>query len=238
MWLRGHKKPLAKLIIRGVKMMNNKDFNHKIFERNKKIEEYNKQAKKDFEKYGGIDLLTKYIMSETLSPIEDYGNVVNIIRSNYHKLISGKLLIIGAYSATNWLSSQNELLAILELMYDHMPNTEKAIIHYLKADNIYVKNSLKENSKYLFELHKSISFTDVPFVNNHRRIAEISSGSDAKKHYNTALLNIQKVYSEDEISELASLEALLNPQSFINEFILGTHISSVIYEEIKNKLQT
>lgn len=217
--------------------MKDEQINVRAQERGKVVSALNIKCRCDFEKNGGIDNLTQYVMSETIAPIEDYVNVVNIIRSNYCAQISGELLIIGAYLATQWTSSENELLTILELMYEHMPNKEKAIIHYLKADRIYVKNGLKENAEYLSELHKSLEFTDVLFVNNRRRIAELSSGNEARKYYREALSNVQKVYSQEEMSETTSLEDLLSPQSFINEFILGTYISSLTYEEIKEKME-
>lgn len=214
--------------------MNNANFNITVNEHNKNIEAYNKKAKESFEKYGGIDLLTKYVMSETLAPIEDYENVANIIRSNYHRCISGKLLIIGAYSVINWSSSENELLGILNLMYEYLPDEERAIIHYLNASQAYVRNDLKENEECMIELRKTLNFS-MPFVYNRCRIAECSTKEEAKKYYREALDNVQEIFLEENIMKLP-LEHFLEPQSFINEFILGTHMIKARYDEIKEKL--
>jgi len=215
--------------------MDNENSSIIIKERNNKVEAYNKKAKEDFEKYGGIDLLTKYVMSETLAPIEDYENAVNIIRGNYHKYISGKLFIIGAYSIINWSSSQNELLGILNLMYKYLPDEERAIVHYLNATQTYVKNGLVENEESIIELKKTLEF-DIPFVYNRCRIAEYSTGENARKYYNEALDNVQKVLSEEEILKLP-FEHFLEPQTFIDEYILGTHISYINYEVMKEKMK-
>lgn len=81
------------------------------------------------------------------------------------------------------------------------------------TDNRYI---LKP--EYKTELHASLNH-NVPFVNNRCRIAELSSKEEAKKYYSEAIDNAQEVLSENQTMELP-VEHFLEPQSFINEFIL------------------
>ena len=200
----------------------------------KNIESLNKFFKSEYEQYGGIDLLIKYVMSETIAPIEDYTNVANIVKNNVHTQISGDLLIIGAYSAIGWTNPQNELLNVLNVMYPYFPDEGKAIIHYLNSNLIYTKTNMKGNSDYLNELYKTLDY-DVPFVNNRLRIAE-HCPKESVKYYAEALKNIQVVYSKEDVMQFP-IEHFLQPRSFINEHILGTHISYVNYKTLSDKIK-
>lgn len=201
----------------------------------KGIEQLNKSFKAEFERYGSLESFTKYVMSETIAPIEDYPSVVNLIRSNYHKQISVDLLMIGAYLAIQWTNHYNELLGILNFMEPCLPDREKAIVHYLNAYKLHIRDeNYPSDPERQTELRTSLTF-NIPFVNNRCLIAEYSTKEDAKKYYREALDNVQKVFSEEDIMKLP-LEHFLEPQSFINEFILGTHISYINYEGIKKKL--
>lgn len=197
--------------------------------------EYNKIIKVNYEKIGGIDLLTKYVMSEILAPIEDFENAINIIRDNYYLYTSGQLLIIGSYLSIKWTVSRNELLEILNLMYDYLPKREKAIVNYLNALKIYTNNkNYAKSEQYRHELTKSIQL-NTPFVFNRCELAEIVNRNEAQKYYKDALNYVEVVSSEQDIHEM-SFEHFLDPQLFINEHILGTHLSYVNYEVIKDKV--
>ena len=200
-----------------------------------KIEELNKRYKAEYESNESLELFTKYVMSETIAPIEDYENVVNLIRQNYHKYISVELLMVGAYSAIMWTHSDNEMLEMLNLMKSYLPNRERAIVHYLNAYKIYtLDKEYLTNLDYLAELRASLAY-DVTFVNNRLHIAKLSTIEDAKKYYAEAISNVQKVFSENQIIEY-TVEHFLDPQTFINEFILGLNMSIERYNEIKKKV--
>lgn len=47
-------------------------------------ESLNEQLKKDFDKDKSYYTLERYVMSELLSPIEDYFNAIDIIKRNSH----------------------------------------------------------------------------------------------------------------------------------------------------------
>ena len=210
---------------------SDKIFNETIQSRNKKVEELNKKLKSEYERHGGLELLTKYIMSETIAPIEDYENVVKIIRENYNEQINVELLIVGAYSALLWMHSSNEMLEILNLMCPFLPDRERSIIHYLNAYKLYITDGdYASQREYYEELYASL-IPNVPFVNNRLKIAELLTGTEAQKYYTEAMNNIQEIFSKDDVPEF-SAKCALSTQGFIDELILGTHITKEQYKEM------
>ena len=215
-------------------MNKNETFNKTISETNKNIEKLNKQLKSEYEKNGDLKSFAKYIMSELLAPIEDYENIVKLIRENYKKHISLELLIIGAYSAIYWMNSNTEMLKMLNLMRPFLPDYERAIIHYLNAYKMFMTDDdYLSKQEYRVELNASL-IAGVPFVNNRLMIAELT-GHEARKYYSEALDNVKEVFSENKNTD-ATVECLLNPQSFIKEFILGLYMCKKKYDDITIKI--
>jgi len=215
-------------------MNSNEMFNEMINIKNKNVEKLNKQLKVEYEKHGGLDLFTKYVMSETLAPIENYENVVKLIRENYQKHISVELLIIGAYLTVSWMCSDNEMLEVLNLIRPFLSDHERAIVHYLNAYRMFIAdNDYLLKQEYKTELYSSL-ISNVAFVNNRLKLVELAS-EEARDLYIDALNNVQIVFSEDNKSDV-SIECLLNPQSFINEFILGNYMHKENYDNIILKM--
>ena len=77
------------------------------------------------------------------------------------------------------------------------------------------------------------------FVNNRLDLAHVLSGEEAKKYKQEALENVECVFTEEELSHINDedwLKKRLNSQSYINEFILGTHMTSIVYKAKFGKL--
>jgi len=203
-----------------------------------KVEKLNTELKIQYEHNNTLESFTKYVMSEICYPIEDYINFVNLIKINCYKHISCELLIIGTHLAIQWTDSDyNELLTMLNSMMPILPNKEKSIVHYLNAYKLYFRNKKDylTNPRYVGELKNSTEL-DTSFVNNYHLLAECSTGKDALYFYSYALNNVKEVFSSDESSiESMSLDDLLNPQRYIDEFILGTVMSKCCYNSMKKK---
>lgn len=196
---------------------------------------FNETAKLKFEQEGGAENFTTYVMSEILSPIEDYENAVKIIKAHCNQQIDTNLLIIGAYLTAIWpFEKNNELLELLNKKYDNLANSEKAIVNYINAKNIFFRRGEKGKA-YRDELMKSMEY-DFPFVNNHCDYATISAPEDAVKHYELALKNVEAVFSERDIQALPE-QYFFSPQSYIKEFVLGTHLSVEAYNSLKRLLE-
>jgi hypothetical protein len=207
---------------RGVNMLN--------------VNAYNKQIRQEYEKEQSIELLEKYVLSETLCPIEDFGNAVKIIRANYGHKISCRLLIIGAYLFSVWCldETHNELLAILNEMYPHLSAKEQAIVCYLNANHLRHRDrqnkKKKERERYLLQ---SLEY-EGHFVYNRVMLAELYTGEKAKKMYREAVEHIVTVDSLEDIHKI-TIEQFVDPQFFIDEHILGIRISDSNYETLMQK---
>lgn len=65
------------------------------------VVEYNTKLREEYEKTHSLDVLERYVLSETLAPIEDHENAVRLIRESYEHAVSCNLLIIGAFLCSN-----------------------------------------------------------------------------------------------------------------------------------------
>jgi len=199
------------------------------------IDSYNKWLWQEYEKTQDIRLLEQYVVSETIPPISDFGNAVKIIRENYRYHTNSTLLIIGSYLTSEWIFGDNELLEILNQMYSYLPEKEKAIVCYLNACQLRFKDEgYLSNPLYQKNLLESLKCKEA-FVNNRVFLAELYEKEQSKKMFNEALTNIVKVYSYHDIERM-TVEHFVEPQTFINEHILGTHISIVNHEILLNRI--
>jgi len=189
-----------------------------------------------------IKALEEYVISETLSPICDYENAVNIIRDNYKNLINIRLLIIGADLSSSWIfHKKNEMLCMLNCMYEVLPNVDKAIIDYLNAYDIAMRDKeYQENPYYEEYLLKSVA-TDVVFVKNRIALARLYATRPlmriaARELLNQALTNVLEICTETEISTFEK-KHFVDANRYINEFILGTTMSEYSYNALKSLLK-
>lgn len=196
---------------------------------------YNQYISECFSKKPSAAMLSKYVMSEMLSPIEDYYNAIKLIRENYPTYSDTSLLIIGAYLISEWLPGSNDLLEILNNRLELLSMSDQAIVYYLNAHHLRrTEKNYSKNPYYLENLRKSTEI-EVPFVRNRLYLAEMQSDKKIfELMFRRALANIKKVYSKQEIMEMTK-EHFLSPQTFIEEFILQTHISYLIYESIQQQ---
>ena len=203
------------------------------------VETYNKQLCKEYESSGTIELLERYVVSEILPPIADFPNAIKLIRTNYPCQISSKLLIIGAELLSGWDCGDNEMLEMLNSMYPYLSTQEKAIVCYLNANHLsFQDKNYERNPAYQKHLLKSLEY-NVSFVKNRIRLADFyaktaHTQSTAKKLYQEAVKNIVTVFTLEEIQQ-RPVEQFVAPDSYINEFILGTCMAYISFEELVAK---
>ena len=195
---------------------------------------YNDFLRKKFEQEGGIDVLLRYVVSETCPPIADYRNAIKLIRENKKNYRNSILLIIGADLISQWTQEENDLLDALNEMRDELSDKELAIMHYLNANHIYWRDSdYVDNPAYQDHIMHSMQYQG-PFVENRLLLANYYHRSKAPLNVEMlkeAIKNVVHVsYSED--FEKMSDEAFADPQMYINEFILGIERSYVNYESL------
>lgn len=194
------------------------------------IELLNEKLQKEFNEDKNCLTLERYVMSELLSPIEDYFNAIDLIRGN-SKLIEGlNLYYIAAYLSAELLLESNEFLERLNNIINMVNNKDKAIIYYLNAYSMScTMNCLDKNKNYRCNLLKSIEFSkNNNFVNNRFDFAKILEGKEANNYLKDAFLNVEIVETKETLNS-KTINYWLSSQRFVNEFILGTHLSQETY---------
>lgn len=193
-------------------------------------EKMNVQLRRQFSENRNYHTLERYVMSELLSPIEDYANAIDIIQNNCDLCIELNLCYIAAYLCAELAMGTNDVLEKLNSVIDVVEDKDKAIIYYLNA--YYLSSSIKkwrECEEYRFNLIKSIEYSKhINFVNNLVDLASISVGQEAQSFLKRALKNIEKVETKESL-ENKNMTYWLSSQRFIDEFILGTHLTHEVY---------
>lgn len=194
------------------------------------IENLNKKLQDEFNENKNYYTLERYVMSELLSPIEDYINAINIIKENKHLNKGLNLFYIAAYLNSQWFSESNEFLDKLNKMINFVENKDKAIIYYLNAHNLSCSiHNWKECKKYSFNLMKSIEYSkNIHFVNNRFDMSNLLQGKEAIRYLKEANKNVDKVETIETLKS-KSINYWLSSQRFIDEFILGTHLTKEVY---------
>ena len=190
----------------------------------KNAEILNSQFKKEFQEKNTYLTLERYVMSELLSPIEDYVSAIQIIKENEDLIEGLNLYYIATDLSTMWFCGAEEFLEKLNSIIDTVPDKDKAIIYYLNANYISynrVEKNLKDNKEYKEFLTKSIECSgDINFANNWLDFARILDGKESQACMEKARANIKK-NKQMKANYNETLDYILSSQSYIDEFILG-----------------
>ena len=199
-----------------------------------KTELLNKKLHDEFSRCRNYVTLEKYVMSELLSPIEDYYEAINLIEQNEDIIDGLNLYYIAAYLCAEWMPDNHKFIDKLNGILSSVDDAAKAVIYYLNAYSISYTNDSNTLQTYINYLKRSIKFSNnIRFVNNRLDLARVLSGEEAEKYKQEALENVDSVFTETELSYIDNEEWLkikLNSQSYIDEFILGTRTTSIVYE--------
>ena len=170
-------------------------------------------------------------MSELLSPIEDYPNAISIIKKNQNLIEGLNLYYIAVYLSAEWEpESTTYYLKEFNGIIDRVEDKDKAIIYYLNA--YYISCSVEnwqKCEKYRFNLLKSVEYSrNIKFVNNWFDLANIVEEKEGQNYLKEAISNVEKVETKETLKN-KTINYWLSSQRFIDEFILGTHLSEAVY---------
>lgn len=199
------------------------------------IYEVNRALREQFLQSKSEKVLIPYIMSEVLYPIEDYPNVVKLLKENFDIITDVRLLYMGSHLLSWWKFEDNFFLDILFRKLPTMTPFEQAIVYYLKADDL---NTLKktdyEFKQYKEYLRKSVALSKgCRFASNRYFLAENESVFQAKILLQEAWEMVEKTHPTEERGEVP-LSYRLDIQNWINEFILG--LCGYLPNEIEGRL--
>jgi hypothetical protein len=130
------------------------------------------------------------------------------------------------------------MLEMLNEMYEYLHPKEKAIISFLNARHLRFRDeAYAMNSDYQEYLYESLKYQG-SFVNNRVYLAELytknKAARKAKLMYQEAINNVIKVFTAVDLKSMTD-EHFAESQTFIDEYILGTHLSCVSYEILIEK---
>ncbi len=191
---------------------------------------YERELEEKFD--NSVEDLIKYAILETLIPIGDYYKAIQVLRMSIIKFKDYRLYIMGSYLSSTWEENENDFIPLLNDCVSQVDDKHKAIILYLYAYDIYMKNNKTENDKLRNCLIESIAAFDSS-VYPYYLLAKDSNTNkqDAKRLMEKCLSNVSKVFSENEDSDLTDL---LSFEAYINEHVLGTNLSNPNYLELKD----
>ena len=201
----------------------------------KHIEPYNRLCARCWLKTGRMDALERYAVSETLAPIGDYPNAIRLIRQYGPTRCSTRLLAIGAHLISVWTPEPNDLLDCLMDRAASLTPEEMAIAWFLKAQYLRFREpDYLEIPAYRMCLTRSIAAYSGHFVNNRLYYAELLPWPDGESMYQEALWHVVSISGPSEIAAM-TLEQLTDPDFYIREHILGTHISYAVYDAMMQR---
>lgn len=173
--------------------------------------------------------LKQYVMSELLSPIEDYPHVIDLVLSNLDIIQDFRLVFIASYLHTGWKTGQNKLLEYLNGKVEKMTNYEKAIFWYLNAYDLGRRKNANINLRMEY-LRKSISYsTNTFFAYNRYDLSKLETGPNAQKLLDEARSNVIEIMTDSDAKE-RPIEYWLDIQRWLDEFILGISITEPVYD--------
>lgn len=193
-----------------------------------------KELKESFNNSKNVNNTIKYALLETLSPIEDYYEAVNILEEGIHVHDDIRICILGAFLHSYWPQPiANKFLPHLDC-YNNITDAQKAIIHYLKAYDIYMRDGNHYKGKvYKDELEQSIAFSsNIAFVYNYYRLAQISNKIVAENLMEIALNNVKEVLDVKQC-KLLSIENFCDYDFYVDEHIFGNSLSAPLYESLQ-----
>jgi len=198
-----------------------------------KEEILNRKMQLRYEQDPTEDNFTAYIMSELLSPIEDYYHVMNLIEDRMNEIKDDRLLYLASYLNTDWgIGKANVFLAKLNEKVESASDNEKAIIYYLNAYDMNKPGGGSfDREKYKLYLQQSIKHAkEMSFSSNRRDLAKIVGENESKNLLKEAKDNVKYVLSMEELRQLSD-EYWLDIQRWVDEYILGILITSDIADK-------
>lgn len=190
----------------------------------------NKSLRDAFNQSGTEDALIRYMMSEIMSPIEDYDSVIELAQTNKNIISDLRIYFLAAYLSSEWTPGDNYFLHALNDMFAHSDDRVKAIICYLNAHHLLFQSPseryVKERRAYLYE---SVAYSkNDAFSNNRYELALMEEGPRKNDLMLEALHNVSEVITAEQLTAKA-MDYWLDIQRWINEFILGTSISEEVF---------
>jgi hypothetical protein len=174
----------------------------------------------------------------TLPPVSDNSEAIKLLKAGFEETNDRRFAIVGSFLASEWeIYKKNDFVSMLNSFLCEADDEQKAIIYYLNAYDIFMRNEIIEKrDTYIALLNKSLSLNK-KFVYNYYRLAQVSEKEKAKELAEKALSNIETVFSDEECADL-EINDFISYEAFLGEHILGTSLSKQNFQEIESFYKT
>lgn len=178
-----------------------------------------------------LQLWIKLSLTELQFPFEDYESALVCI-NEINKIANDNVDSLILETGINWhyLGFIGDDLYARLVKVNIKDIQKMAIIYYLQSLYFHSKRDLKNEE---IVLKKSIKMCD-KYVYPYKALGYItqikSKSGDSKLYYQKAIDNVQKVYHDDDFYDFTDIN------TYIAEFITGTSMSQVNYNNIKNSM--
>lgn len=189
-----------------------------IFEQEQEQEQelYNKRFElENAPDAGNLENTLQLALLYTLAPWENYAEAINVLEKSNEK--DFKLQIIRAYLyGLNLDCTTNPALVALFDTWEKWSGTEKAMIKYVEAYAADIRCD-KSREEVISLLTESI-FWDSKLVNNFLQRYFLTHNYE---DWLSAKKNVTRWISDEQCAEI-TIDELIDPQAYIEEFITGT----------------
>lgn len=180
------------------------------------------------------DVVLQIAILQTLSPVADNNEAIRILQTYSQQSNDVRVYVLGSFLSSTW--ENYKVNDFLEKLIHFIPNVEdqqKAIIYYLIAYDIFMRNEISTGkNKYVDLLNKSIAFSK-RFVYNYYRLAQVSEKQRAKELMKIGLSQIESVSSNSGCEKM-QIDDFISFDSFVNEHILGIYLPEGTFLELQN----
>jgi len=179
------------------------------------------------------DIVLQVAILQTFPPVEDYNEVIKILRAYFEQNKDIRICILGAYLSSTWENYKvNDFLGEISDLFQNADDQQKSILYYLMAYDIYKRNEItNQKDRYVELLNKSVTLSK-RFYYNYCLLAKISDRKRAKELMRIGLSQVEKINSESD-SKKMTISYFVKYESFVNEYILGIVIPEGVFFESK-----
>ena len=181
------------------------------------------------------DLVLQIAILQILPPVADNHEAIRILQAYSQQSNDIRVCILGSFLSSTWENYKvNDFLREINRFIPNVDNRFLAIIYYLIAYDIFMRNEiLKDKNKYLDLLNKSVALSGERFVYNYYLLAQVSERKRAKELMKIGLSQIENI-SNDSDCEMMQIGDFVSFDSFVNEHILGICLPKGIFLELEN----
>ena len=172
------------------------------------------------------DTLVRLALLQTLTPINDTKEAINILRKHGISFDDFSLLVIGSYLMSTWSFGQKNVFLEKILEFEGLSDNELSIVKLLAAYDMIYQNNNNINAAMCL-LEESIKLCP----RNPRAFLLLGYITKEQKYVVLAKKSVDVILCDGKIKKLC-ISDLVDPEFFINEHVKGLYMSEFTYNAL------